>query len=157
MRLLVMSDSHSRLSVMERIIESQPDAKDIFFLGDGIAQAEQLEYIYSDRKFYFVSGNCDFSSTQKTTDFITLAQNKIMFTHGHEYSVKRSIDKLVETAKCNKVKIVLYGHTHCAYTGYFGGIHVVNPGSVSRGVDGKCTYAVIDITDKGIIPLIITI
>lgn len=142
---------------MERIIEAQPEAREIFFLGDGIEQAERLKYIYGDRNFHLVSGNCDFSAVEKSTDFVTLAQTKIMFTHGHEYGVKHSIDKLLEAAKRNTAKIVLYGHTHRAHTEYFNGIYIVNPGSVSRPVDGKCTYSIIDITDKGIVPLIITI
>ena len=51
--------------------------------------------------------------------------------------------------------ITLFGHTHIPVTVYEEGVWLVNPGSVSAPRQGKPTYAVIDIEQNGIMPIII--
>ena len=63
---------------------------------------------------------------------------------------------LLDARKC-KVSAALYGHTHISRISYEDGLYIVNPGSVSRSRNGPNSYAVIDITEKGIMPIIITI
>ena len=53
--------------------------------------------------------------------------------------------------------IALCGHTHIPDILYENGIYLVNPGSCSKPRSSKPTYAVIDITDKGIMPVIVEI
>ena len=42
MRLLVVSDSHKKASVLDRIIRKEQNAKEIFFLGDVVEDIEDL-------------------------------------------------------------------------------------------------------------------
>ena len=72
MRIIVISDTHGRPSLIEKIIEAQPDAKDIFFLGDLIKDIEDMPFMYPSRNFHIVSGNCDYGSTYKTADAVTV-------------------------------------------------------------------------------------
>ena len=69
----------------------------------------------------------------------------------------QELNGYLKTAKENNCDIALFGHTHIPKTVYEDGIHLVNPGSCSRAREGGPTYAVIDITDKGIMPIIIEI
>ena len=62
MRIVVISDSHKRSDIVEKILYAQPEASHIFFLGDHAADIEDLQYIFSDKKFYILSGNCDYFS-----------------------------------------------------------------------------------------------
>ena len=94
MRILVISDSHGRTSLIERAIEEQPEAKHIFFLGDCVKDIEDYTFIYSDRTFHIVSGNCDGYSSFKSSDRVNIGGKNIFFTHGHYYSVKSGISKL---------------------------------------------------------------
>jgi len=42
MKCLIFSDSHGNPTYMKRAIAKNPDAEVIFFLGDGISDAESL-------------------------------------------------------------------------------------------------------------------
>lgn len=155
MRILVISDSHGRVSEIEKAIEKQKEAKNVFFLGDCVRDVEDLPFIYPDRNFYIVSGNCDYASMYKSADTVTLAGKKIFFTHGHTYSVKSGIGGLIAKAKSEDIDLVLYGHTHISKTEYVDGVHFVNPGSLCSGREGGTGYAVVDIEPGGIMPIII--
>ena len=149
MRILVISDSHGSLRNIEKAIEAQPDAKHVIFLGDGEKDIEEASYIYDDRIFHIVKGNCDFFSDRNTSDTVTINGIKIYFTHGH---FMRDVEKIVESARSVNAKIALYGHTHVAYTNYIDGVYLMNPGSITSPRDQfRGSYGVIDITDGGII------
>ncbi len=62
MRILVLSDSHGDFRRMYRVIEQHKDIDNIFFLGDGIKEFEDICDLYPQKKFHYVSGNCDFMS-----------------------------------------------------------------------------------------------
>lgn len=157
MRILVVSDSHGRVSEIEKAIEAHPEAVHVFFLGDCTRDVEDLPFIYPDRSFHIVSGNCDFVSTYPSCSAVTLEGKRILFTHGHIHSVKSGLTRLKEEAKAEKADLVLYGHTHISKTEYADGIYYVNPGSLSRAAEGSAGYAVIDLTAGGIMPIHIKI
>lgn len=154
MRIVVISDSHKRAVVIDKILSAEAEAEHIFFLGDYVKDIEDFEYIYTNKKFHIVSGNCDYLSTIPSVALEVLEGKRIFYTHGHTYYVKHGTEKLIEAAKQNKYDIVLYGHTHIANILYEDGIYIVNPGSVSLAREGKPSYAVIDITENGIMPII---
>ena len=154
MRILVVSDSHGRVGQIEKAIELEKDAKNIFFLGDCEKDVEDLPFIYPDRTFHIVSGNCDYGSMNKTEDTVVLGKVKIFFTHGHSYGVKGGIGGLRIKAKAEGAGLVLFGHTHIAIKEYADGVHFVNPGSLCSAREGHTGYAVIDIEDSGIMTIL---
>ena len=131
MRVLVLSDSHGDVYKLRRAIDSQPTAKLIVFLGDG-------EY--------------DIDSVECRVPVIKVRGKKIYCTHGFRENVKYTTENLISAAKSHGAHIALYGHTHVPVTSYDGGLYLVNPGSVREG-----SFAVIDITDSGIMPIIMKI
>lgn len=155
MRLLVISDSHGKKGEIEKAIEAQSDAKHVFFLGDCVRDIEDYTYIYPDRTFHIVSGNCDFSCEFPCENETVIEGVRIFFTHGHSYAVKSGLCRLKQTAKNRLAKIVLYGHTHISKTDYDDGIYFVNPGSLSSGRENGTSYAVIDIEPNGVMPIIV--
>ncbi len=155
MRIIVISDSHKRSDIVEKIIYAQPEAKAVFFLGDCAGDIEDLQYIFPNMRFFILSGNCDYFSTFPSTDMVTFGGKKIFYTHGHTLSVKYGIENLLKTARQNGCDIALYGHTHISDILYEDGIYLVNPGSCSRARGGRPSYAVIDIMENGIKPIII--
>lgn len=157
MRILVISDSHGRCSKIEQAIEEQPAASHVFFLGDCVRDIEDYTFIYPDKTFHIVCGNCDGYSLFKSYDTVNLGGKKIFFTHGHCHSVKYGIQRLKQTALVEHADIVLYGHTHIAKTEYADGVYFVNPGSLCSAREGSTGYAVIDIEDSGVMPILIKI
>ncbi|MBQ6825313.1 MAG: metallophosphoesterase [Clostridia bacterium] len=154
MRIVVISDSHRQTRVIDKILSSELDAKHVFFLGDNAADIEDFEFIYPNFNFHTVCGNCDFASLLPTMGLETVNGKRILYTHGHTLSVKSGTGHLIELAKKNNCDIILYGHTHIPQILYEDGIYIVNPGSCSRSREGGNSYAVIDITEQGIMPII---
>ena len=156
-RIVVISDSHRNSGVIDKILSSQTDAKYVFFLGDNVADIEDFKYLYSDKQFFIVSGNCDYFSEYPDTDIAFVFGKKIIFTHGHNFDVKYGTEKLFLAAKTAECKIALYGHTHVSKIVYEDGLYIVNPGSCARPRNGGPTYAVIDIMESGIMPIIVNL
>lgn len=157
MRIVVISDSHKKTSVIEKILEAQPAACDVFFLGDCAADIEDYQFLFTDKRFHILSGNCDYFSNYPSSGIATVGGKKIFYTHGHTLSVKYGTERLLETARQNGCQIALYGHTHVSKILYEDGIYIVNPGSCSQGRDFHESYAVIDIEPNGIMPVIINL
>ena len=128
MRIVVMSDSHRRTSLLLKIIERHKDNADLFlFLGDGNDDLDNALMIYP---------------ASKVIDF---AGKRILFTHGHPYYVKHGYSDIQREARSVGADICLFGHTHIPYVDIIDSIHYMNPGSVSDGV-----YGIVDIEPSGI-------
>ena len=157
MRILVISDSHRNGRVIEKILYAQPTAEHVFFLGDLAGDIEDFQYIFSEKQFHILSGNCDYFSNFPSSSIEKVGGKNIFYTHGHTLGVKSSTTHLKETAKAQGCEIALFGHTHIPLTLYEDGVWLVNPGSCSSPREGKPTYAVIDIENNGIMPIIIEV
>ena len=146
MRILILSDSHGARRNVELALEQQPTAEVVIHLGDGADDLEYARYEYPEKAFYQVCGNCDRCCEFPVEDSVTLEGHKILFTHGHAFRVKSTLEDLYSHAKQKEADVVLFGHTHRPVTGYDDGLYWMNPGSVREG-----NYGFIDITDKGIV------
>ena len=153
-KCLIFSDSHGHgLYRMKRVIESHPDAAVIFFLGDGLSEAESLPVSFPDRTFLFVRGNCDFAPLYPTeeTDEITIEGVTIVFTHGHKYDAKFSTGGLCALAARKDARLCLFGHTHRPTEEYHSEreapFTLFNPGSIGRPDLGRPTYGLLTIKD----------
>ena len=154
MKILVVSDLHRRKSNFERVLEKHKDITNVIFLGDGVEDADEISGFFAQKRFFLISGNCDFSSLLPSSKIITLAGVDILATHGHTYGVKNGTERLYEAAKSMGVKLVLYGHTHIPKIEYKDGIYMVCPGALGNSSEGPA-YAIIDLDEKGIMPNIL--
>ncbi|MBC8545625.1 YfcE family phosphodiesterase [Clostridiaceae bacterium NSJ-31] len=155
MRIVVMSDSHRSAASVRKIVEKHEHDADLFLhLGDGERDFEDIMDLYPDLHGLHVCGNCDFYSAAPGYDLVKIGGKRIFFTHGHIYNVKFGIDELLHAARGLGADIVLYGHTHVPHNEYIDGLYLVNPGSCS-GMNGGATYAVIDITRAGVVPILV--
>ena len=165
MTFLVFSDSHSRTTYMKSAIElhkSMGSIDCILHLGDG---HRDLELLARDTPLLYVDGNYeDYSSSYITSKslkrevFVELGGFKFFITHGHTYNVKSSLQYAISEAVKRGADALLFGHTHSKYYEYISpseqcpkGLHVFNPGSISRPRDGSCSYGVIKTDGKNIL------
>ncbi len=151
-KCLIFSDSHGQgLYRMRHVIDSHPDATVIFFLGDGLSEAEQLRAAYPSRAVLCVRGNCDFAplSPVEETDMITLEGVRIVFTHGHLYQAKYSYHGLCSLAASRGANVCLFGHTHSPTEQYHAEgnppFTLFNPGSIGHPNLGRPTYGLLTI------------
>ena len=146
MRILVLSDSHGDYFTMKKIIEAQPDAEAVVFLGDGYADFERCRPLLKDKRIYCVCGNNDFRCDYPKNAIIEEGGMKIYITHGHYEYVKSTLGNIVTIARRNGCKLTLYGHTHTQQEDNCAGVKLFNPGSVRSN-----EYGVVDIIDNGYI------
>lgn len=149
MRLLVLSDSHGRRNMLYDAITLHPEADAVIFLGDGERDFASIREQFPSQKFYAVCGNCDFYSMNPAFLLERFDGKLVYGAHGHNEGVKHSLVMLAQKAQSCGASIALYGHTHVPDTRYENGVLLFNPGSASLG-----RYGMIDITDKGIMPIL---
>lgn len=154
MRLVAISDTHGRYSLIDRVLNKEPEAKEVFFLGDVVSDIEEVMPFYTDRNFHIVHGNCDYFSNYPLFGVVEYKTATVYFTHGHNHAVKSGTDCIYGAAKGVGATIALYGHTHVSSVEYKNGIYIINAGSPALPRNGRASYAVVDITEKGILPTI---
>lgn len=156
MRLLVISDTHGRVALIDRVLRREKDAKEVFFLGDVVRDIEEVVFEHTDRNFHIVRGNCDYFCSYPLFDIVEYKTEGVCvyMTHGHTHSVKSGTEVILEAAKGVGANIALYGHTHIANIEYRDGVYIINSGSLALPRNGAASYAVIDITKAGILPAI---
>lgn len=151
MRMIVVSDTHGDLRGFKAIIDQQPKADLFIHLGDCEWDLDQIKTTFPDKQFLSVAGNCDFGSDTPTENETVACGRRIFYTHGHPYHVKFGYASAIGEARRRGADILLFGHTHLAYTAYEDGLYIMNPGSVGHPRDSHPTYGVLDITDAGIV------
>ena len=132
--------------MVRAIRQQQPD--DVFHLGDCERDTQRLEKEFPDLPLYLVCGNCDREPVNPEVLQLTLDGVKFFLTHGHRYSVKYTLDALLNAAYFVGADMVLLGHTHHAMSETMQGLYVVNPGTA--GVGPACTYACIETEDGAV-------
>ena len=139
MKIVVVSDNHGDIEVLERIYLENQDASYFFHLGDSSLPKEYLSH------YLCIKGNNDFFLNEPLVRDIEYPFGKIHMEHGHHinYIV---FDRYVESKNCD---IFLFGHTHKKTYQKVGHTFVFNPGSTSRPRDGKQgSYLILNFEDN---------
>lgn len=148
MRILVVSDTHGDVHGLIHLLRSNSAAEVVIHCGDGAQDVQEVRSLFPAKMFINVRGNCDFCCDVPYAQNITLEGKKIFITHGHLYNVKCDLYPLSLAAREMEADLVIFGHTHVPVQIYDDGLYMLNPGSL-KGYKG--TYALVDITDKGIL------
>ena len=134
MKIVVVSDSHSNLTVLNDIVMKNYDADVFYHLGD----SELPEYLLNS--YTCVRGNCDYNDFPRDRDCI-LEGFKIHLEHGNSLNFAINPEQYIKEKKCD---IFLFGHTHQKYVNKIGSTYVFNPGSITRPRDSEIgTYLVL--------------
>lgn len=153
MKILVISDVHGNIKLMNKIIEDNNDVDLRIFCGD---LQKDDKSILKKNFDYFVTGNADYFKLDEIKE-IEIEQVKILLTHGHLFETfweKINFDKLYKLGELLKVKLILHGHDHLSVIEEKNQIIRFNPGSITypRG-SNKASYGIIEIEKDKIISL----
>jgi putative phosphoesterase len=144
MRIALLSDTHGSHARALRALERVAPIDLAIHLGDGYEDMDVISPTLS-MPYHVVAGNCDrFSDTPRELQ-LTVADKKLLATHGDFYRVKFGLDALLDRARSISADIVAFGHTHCALISVIDGITLVNPGALAKG-EQYPSIAVITIT-----------
>jgi len=132
MRILVFSDTHGNSQPMIDAVERHtPDM--VLHLGDGARDVEELRERFPALDIRSVRGNCDLLSAAPAKQLLEVEGLRILMTHGHEQSVKFTLDSLLNTAHFSGAQLALFGHTHQAEYRRYDQLALLNPGSAGKG------------------------
>lgn len=140
-RILVTSDSHRNIEILEELANKHPNCD--YYLDAGDSERYDIELL----PFLSVKGNMDYH-IKTNFRIIDVDDNyKIYLFHGDKYFL--SLNTLADLAKKNNCNIIIHGHIHKPYYQFHDGVHIMCPGSVSypRSSDGA-TYIVLNIKNN---------
>ncbi len=135
MDILVWSDSHGHKEYVLRMLDKEPQCKTVFFLGDGLKEAEDAARMYPDRKFHLVKGNNDNHYDGEIYAYAHVDGVTFMACHGHTQSVRITLRHLYDKAASVRAHVALYGHTHKANVlmDSYTQVCAINPGALDEG------------------------
>ena len=152
--MLLFSDNHRDRNSIKQIIRKNPKSDLIISLGDSEMRIHELQEL----NVQGVKGNYPFEPDvpkELNYEFFDL---KLYMTHGHHFSVKMGLTRLLNYAIYNEINIVCFGHTHRPLIKEIESVLFINPGSTSRSkMHRDCSYAVLEIDDKEIKAIVKTL
>jgi uncharacterized protein len=145
-KILVISDTHKKISGVIELISRITDLNHIIHLGDVVDDVMDLKALY-DVRIDFVAGNCDFYTYDvPTSKIVEIGGKNFYLTHGHKENVKYSLENLYAIADSKNVDGIFFGHTHQPILTYHHEVLILNPGSISEPRNHKFpSYAIIQI------------
>lgn len=150
-KILVISDVHGDINILESILNSNNDVDYKIYLGD-FQMSKENQKKYSSMFDYVVTGNCDYPGISKNIIYEKIEGKKFMITHGHHFGSlikKIDFDQIFQEAKNQNVDIILHGHDHIAANEVKNNINRFNPGSTTLPRKSmNRTYGIISI-NKG--------
>lgn len=140
MKILVLSDSHSGLSIMRSCVDAvKPDY--ILHLGDYMEDGQTIAGEYPHIPLYGVPGNCDRCRCLQPQPEILkpmLGGVRFFMTHGHLHHVKFTYSLIAKKARQSGAACALFGHTHKAFCEQQeDGLWLMNPGACGS-MGGSC-------------------
>ena len=145
-RLLVLSDTHGRITTLEAVLKWVKclAVDTAVFLGDGIRDISRADAGFSP-EWKFVRGNNDDTFSVPEADVLDFCGHRFFLCHGHRYSLYGGFHTLIAAARNREAQAVLFGHTHAPYCDTAEGIRLINPGSIGRPRAGiGPTFAIIE-------------
>lgn len=150
MKILIVSDTHGRCDILEKVISRVKPIDMLIHLGD-FEREEQYINLIAGCPVEMVSGNNDFFSAIPREKFLQIGKYYVMLTHGHRHGVNYGTAQIKETAMLEGVDIVMYGHTHQPLIDLSDErIWAINPGSISlpRQAGRIPTFIIMEIDSK---------
>lgn len=144
-QLIVISDSHGRNDVFDKLQQQYPQATAYLHCGDSECDQASLG------PFISVQGNNDLYLDHPIERRLEIEGIKILIIHSHQYPIIQALERLKDKCHREAIDLCLYGHSHIFKVTRTDQCVLVNPGSIHYNRDGsEPSYAVINIDQKQI-------
>jgi putative phosphoesterase len=156
LKIAVVGDTHGKIEkIKKELTMIKPDY--LFFTGDYYQDGKKLAASLKIN-FIGVSGNCDPLKTGLSENKAEIKGKKFLIVHGHQYGVKRGLNRIFYRGKEAEVDMVVFGHTHIACAEKIEDLWLLNPGSPSQPrLPDRASYAIIEVEGNNLNPVIIRI
>jgi putative phosphoesterase len=156
LKIAVVGDTHGKIEKIKKELNLiKPDY--LFFTGDYYPDGQKISRSLNI-SFTGVAGNCDPRKKGLSEEIVEKAGRKFLVVHGHQYGVKRGLNRIFYRGKEAGVDMVVFGHTHVACADKIDGLWLLNPGSPSQPrLPDRASYAIIEVDENSLNPVIIRI
>ena len=135
MKILLISDSHGKNDIIDKLYKMYPNMDLYLHAGDSCTDS------FSLFPFQSVRGNCDYDYNMMDRFFTSTPYGNLLMKHVPNMDIE-------ELKKLN-VKIYIFGHLHERHFYQEEGIYFISPGSTSREKDQYPNgYMILDITSE---------
>lgn len=145
MRIAVTADTHGSPGVIIKCWKKLQLDQILFagdFYKDGKAICRRLGI-----PGHIIAGNCD-GPGHTGEEVIAFGECTVWLVHGHQYGVKKDLQRIFYRGRELNVNAVVFGHTHLPLCEQVDGLWLINPGSPTRPRSSKLgTYALMDIEE----------
>lgn len=150
MKIMIISDTHREKRNLYKALEREKPIDLLVHCGDLQMEERELGAI-AGCEVKAVGGNMDFDAVLPREKVFQIGAYKVFLTHGHLYGAHFDDGELRRAGEEEGADIVMFGHTHCPLIKRYGGMVVLNPGSIAfpRQADRRATYAVMTIDGEG--------
>ena len=150
MRILIISDTHSRNENLLEIIKIIGTIDLCIHCGDAEGNEEEIKKALPC-PLQIVLGNNDFFSNLPREIEMTIGKYNVWITHGHNFLASMGNQRIKQEAIARGKDIVMYGHSHRPSIDIDEEIMAINPGSLSYPrQDGKRpSYCLMKIDSEG--------
>ncbi len=111
MRVLVISDTHSKHENLETLLKKEEPFDLAVHLGDAEGCEDKIRAM-AGCPLEIVAGNCDFMTALPMEQEIEIGRHRVFLTHGHYYNVNAGYEDIKKEARGRDCGIVMFGHTH---------------------------------------------
>ncbi|MCL1987554.1 MAG: metallophosphoesterase [Firmicutes bacterium] len=148
--VLVLSDTHGNLIPIHQLLKSYNGViSAVIHLGDHSRDMLRCMSTNSELSYHIVNGNTDPLTSNLEDRVIELHEKRIFITHGHDYNVKVTLDRIIYKARELQVDACLFGHTHIPVSFMQNDILFFNPGSITYPAQGtERGYGMLRISEK---------
>lgn len=150
MNIFVISDTHHNIEKAVEVYKKLKDIDLVIHAGDYIDDADDFS-ARTGAKVVSVKGNCDRSFDEKDCVILETEAGDILVSHGHMQNVGFSQQAIYYLAAENDCIAAIYGHTHIPVNTQWDGIHLINPGSLSKPRDNSSgSFALIQTSEDAL-------
>lgn len=152
MKIILFSDNHRDREAVRALIKKHPDMDHYISLGD----SEMKEHELTELNIFGVVGNYPFEPKFPPSLTLVFEDLKVFLTHGHHFSVKMGLSRLINHGKYHDIDIICFGHTHTPLIKEIDGLLLINPGALSKVRTMKrYSYAILTLNQEMIDVLIL--
>lgn len=148
-KIMIVSDTHRMCAGLDKALANEGKIDMLIHCGDIEGDEAYIEKA-ANCPVYMVAGNNDYFSSLNREIELTIADKKVLVTHGHAYYISLGTDVLKTEGKARGYDIVMFGHIHRPVLEIEDDITVLNPGSLTypRQADKNPTYMMMYVDDN---------
>lgn len=150
-RVAIISDTHGSFHHLPAAVAALGQVDWLLHAGDHLRDVPHVAQALGlpEERVRGVVGNCCYPQQEPAEVQVEIGGVKFLLVHGHKHGAKTGVERIHYAAQEAGARVAVFGHSHVAVCVDWGGVLLLNPGSLSqpRLPGDPPTCAVVEIED----------